>query len=394
MQRNIIVTSKTTVMPFNAKAWAFKPGSEHDIKKRTDDNRGTTWDYIKMTLMYIYATHIVSNAIAGSIRTGSMMYLIETMTYTVRSVVSTVTTTYCFVKRGEINEIAQELQTFEGPEPTELLQKASRKRKCLRFSILCYSCLLIAMTSLFFVLVPAQKYFDKCFYGLNLEQAGIPNAPAIMIGLIEWNSYNIIVTGSPLLMTWYMYLCDYLRAQMLYFRVSQRGILDSGPLNLAKFKKIQFMCAKMIDVERRLDSLFAPVLFLWIVDLLVNIVLPIRTLVNGIASFTLANVMSFFIEVIYSVSFFMILSFSLAQVDKEYRDLDEEMYRVRNSVPSENWQLCQQVVHMETGIKSSRFTLTGWGLFEVDRSFILTIVGAVATYTVVLIQLTPGEETY
>ncbi|KAL3221355.1 hypothetical protein MRX96_005090 [Rhipicephalus microplus] len=38
------------------------------------------------------------------------------------------------------------------------------------------------MTVLFFVLVPAQKYFDKCFYGIDLATAGIPNGPAILIG--------------------------------------------------------------------------------------------------------------------------------------------------------------------------------------------------------------------
>lgn len=394
MQRMKIFDVQSSVAPtYHENAWSLKPGSEW-VPKKTDPRRAKTWDLVKLAFMYVYSVHIVSNAIAGSIRTSSMMYLIETMTYTVRSLVSTITTTYCFVKRGEIDDIAEELKTFQGPEPTELLQKASRKKKFLRITIFCYCCTQMAITALFFVLIPAQKYYDKCFYGIILEKAGIPNGPAILIGLIEWNSYNIVVTGSPILMISYMFLCDHLRAQMLCFRVAQRGVLDGEPLNIGKFRKLQTMSAKLIDMERRLDSIFSPAVLLWMTDLLINVVLPIRTLVNGIASFTIANVMSFFMEVVYSVSYFMILSFSLAEVDKEYREIDEEMFMLRKSVPAEDWQLCQQVVLMETGINTSKFTLTGWGLFEVDRSFILTIVGAVATYTVVLIQLTPGQETY
>ncbi|KAL1420466.1 hypothetical protein MTO96_024289 [Rhipicephalus appendiculatus] len=393
MLRTGIFPAEATVLPFQGKAASLKPEREWNgnAEKKSSPS---PWIILKLTLMYIYSVHIVSNAIAGSIRTSSLSYIIETLTYTTRSLVSTITTTYFVVKASELNIITDELAQFEGVRPTKLLEKAASKRRYLRFSIVCYSCLLIAMTALFFVLVPAQKYFDKCFYGINLASAGIPNGPAILIGLIEWDSYNVLVTGSPVLMTNYIYLCDYLRAQMLSFRAAERVVLDSGPLDVTKFERIRTMCTRLIDVERRLDSLFAPAVLLWFIDLLVNIVLPIRTLINGIASFTLANVMSFFIEVIYSVSFFMILSFSLAQVDKEYKEIEEETFRLRNSVPTEDWQLCQQVTLLESGINSSKFTLTGWGLFEVDRSFILTIVGAVATYTVVLIQLTPGQDTY
>ncbi|XP_050030808.1 uncharacterized protein [Dermacentor andersoni] len=393
MYRRDIFPAEATVLPFQEKAASLKPEREWKGKaaKKSDPS---PWVILKLTFMYIYSIHIVSNAIAGSIRTSSLSYIIETLTYTVRSLVSTITTTYFVVKASELSGITDELTQFEGVQPTKFLERAASKRRYLRFSIVCYSCLLIAMTVLFFVLVPAQKYFDKCFYGIDLASAGIPNGPAILIGLIEWDSYNVLVTGSPVLMTNYIYLCDYLRAQMLIFRASVRAVLDSGPLDVAKFEKVRTMCTRLIDVERRLDSLFAPVVLLWFVDLLVNIVLPIRTLINGIASFTLANVMSFFIEVIYSVSFFMILSFSLAQVDKEYKEIEEETFRLRTSVATEDWQLCQQVTLLESNINSSKFTLTGWGLFEVDRSFILTIVGAVATYTVVLIQLTPGQETY
>ncbi|XP_049275913.1 uncharacterized protein LOC119406958 [Rhipicephalus sanguineus] len=393
MFRTGIFPAEATVMPFQGKTASLKP--EREWNDKAEKKSGPSpWIIVKLTLMYIYSVHIVSNAIAGSIRTSSLSYIIETLTYTVRSLVSTITTTYFVVKASELGGIADELAQFEGARPTKFLEKAASKRRYLRFSIACYSCLLIAMTVLFFVLVPAQKYFDKCFYGINLASAGIPNGPAILIGLIEWNSYNLLVTGSPLLMTNYIYLCDYLRAQMLSFRAAERAVLESGPLDVTKFEKVRTTCTRLIDVERRLDSLFAPAVLLWFVDLLVNIVLPIRTIINGIASFTLANVMSFFIEVIYSMSFFMILSFSLAQVDKEYKEIEEETFRLRNSVPTEDWQLCQQVTLLESGINSSKFTLTGWGLFEVDRSFILTIIGAVATYTVVLIQLTPGQDTY
>ncbi|XP_065308844.1 high-energy light unresponsive protein 1-like isoform X2 [Dermacentor albipictus] len=393
MYRRDIFPAEATVLPFQEKAASLKPEREWNGKAAKKSGL-SPWVILKLTFMYVYSIHIVSNAIAGSIRTSSLSYIIETLTYTVRSLVSTVTTTYFVVKASELSGITDELAQFEGVQPTKLLERAASKRRYLRFSIVCYSCLLIAMTVLFFVLVPAQKYFDKCFYGIDLARAGIPNGPAILIGLIEWDSYNVLVTGSPVLMTNYIYLCDYLRAQMLGFRASVRAVLDSGPLNVTKFEKVRTMCTRLIDVERRLDSLFAPAVLLWFVDLLVNIVLPIRTLINGIASFTLANVMSFFIEVIYSVSFFMILSFSLAQVDKEYKEIEEETFRLRTSVATEDWQLCQQVTLLESNINSSKFTLTGWGLFEVDRSFILTIVGAVATYTVVLIQLTPGQDTY
>ncbi|KAL3221354.1 hypothetical protein MRX96_005089 [Rhipicephalus microplus] len=67
------------------------------------------WIILKLALMYIYSVHIVSNAIAGSIRTSSLSYIIETLTYTTRSLVSTITTTYFVVKASELKLITDEL---------------------------------------------------------------------------------------------------------------------------------------------------------------------------------------------------------------------------------------------------------------------------------------------
>ncbi|OQR68048.1 hypothetical protein BIW11_13154 [Tropilaelaps mercedesae] len=101
--------------------------------------------------------------------------------------------------------------------------------------------MLILTTALFFVVVPAQKYFDKCFYGVVLKECAIPN-----------------------------------------------------PLQYSSDATIQ-----LTSLMQRLDSFYLPL----DLDLLTNIVPPIRTLVNGIASFTLADETHFFIDASYSTAF-------------------------------------------------------------------------------------------
>lgn len=82
------------------------------------------------------------------------------------------------------------------------------------------------------------------------------------------------------------------------------------------------------------------------------------------------------------------------QIDKESRTMDEEIYYLRLAVPDSPTGFASafsKLSLLESGLFGCKFTVTGLGLFEVDRSFILTLAGAVTTYTIVLVQLAPGD---
>lgn len=80
------------------------------------------------------------------------------------------------------------------------------------------------------------------------------------------------------------------------------------------------------------------------------------------------------------------------QIAKEATSLDGKVYQLRNDIPKNDFiNTYTKVILLDNGLKSCKFTIGGLGLFEVDRPFILTLTGAVVTYTIVLLQLAPGD---
>lgn len=55
-------------------------------------------------------------------------------------------------------------------------------------------------------------------------------------------------------------------------------------------------------------------------------------------------------------------------------------------------EVAEYVYHSQLLIvqmSSGSVVLSGWNMFNISRSFILTVLGAVLTYTIILFQITP-----
>lgn len=84
---------------------------------------------VRLCLMCIYCTHIISNAIAGSIRTVSIMYIIETLTYTIRCSAAMLSFSYICFHKKEWEALHAELSRTKCEE---FARRSSLRRNILR----------------------------------------------------------------------------------------------------------------------------------------------------------------------------------------------------------------------------------------------------------------------
>jgi hypothetical protein len=52
-----------------------------------------------------------------------------------------------------------------------------------------------------------------------------------------------------------------------------------------------------------------------------------------------------------------------------------------------DWNFQQEIQLLLTKLSTPIMKITGWNCFELNKSFLLTIMGALATYTIVVIQM-------
>ncbi len=52
-----------------------------------------------------------------------------------------------------------------------------------------------------------------------------------------------------------------------------------------------------------------------------------------------------------------------------------------------DWNFQQEIQLLLTKLNTPIMKITGWNFFQLNKSFLLTIMGALATYTIVVLQM-------
>ncbi|KAH6922399.1 hypothetical protein HPB50_013512 [Hyalomma asiaticum] len=126
------------------------------------------------------------------------------------------------------------------------------------------------------------------------------------------------------------------------------------------------------------------------VDTVLNIVVGVRSVQHTLAHFNAYSASGAYVHAAYLSAAFLIVSLSAANLVAQRRHLLHDMCRLVCAVgtTAEDDELCNQVMLLQEDVANGQLAFTGWDCFDIDRPLILSVMGAVITYSVVLQQLT------
>ncbi|XP_077496495.1 uncharacterized protein LOC144107377 [Amblyomma americanum] len=164
--------------------------------------------------------------------------------------------------------------------------------------------------------------------------------------------------------------------------------VGSDGLKPSNVRKLHASYVALWDAVQYVDKRLRSAIFFWYVDTVLNIVVSVRAVQHTLAHFNPYAASGAYVHAAYLVLAFLLVSLSAASLVAQRRHLLRDLCRLVCAVDAEDDDLCNQVMLLQEDIANGQMAFTGWNCFDIDRPFVLTVMGAVITYSVVLQQLT------
>ncbi|KAL3221352.1 hypothetical protein MRX96_005087 [Rhipicephalus microplus] len=221
-------------------------------------------------------------------------------------------------------------------------------------------------------------YFRSQLY--NLDPVALRMRPSVVAfsALVDFTAFNVAVLVPAFCMAHYVTMCDLLVLKGSRFRrLLKRATASPGGDGIKA------------STVRKLQTSYAALSRMRYVDTVLNIVVSVRSVQHTLAHFNAYSASGAYVHAAYLAAAFLLVSLSAANLVAQRRHLLHDMCRLVCAIgTAEDDELCNQVMLLQEDVANGQLAFTGWDCFDIDRPLILSVMGAVITYSVVLRQLT------
>lgn len=235
-----------------------------------------------------------------------------------------------------------------------------------------------------------DKYLRNYWFGLRVAQCG--QTISIMMGSIETLIYYLSTfTPMSFCALYYALLCSLITRLFQEFNnwVSMQTYLTGD-----KTRRVRQMHNQLCELARQMDDVLSPIAFFLYLMIVLDLSKYVYYLISS-HSMRFKNVMqSIFIltRVMHMLWLFFTISLSAANISEvSHYSLGhvQHLTTISNDVRTYDSQLHYQSLLLVAQLNASPIMFTGWKTFHISRQFIITILGAVITYSIILFQMTP-----
>lgn len=92
-------------------------------------------------------------------------------------------------------------------------------------------------------------------------------------------------------------------------------------------------------------------------------------------------------DVTYYCLAFVIITLVASEVGEENSGPVVSVTKIAEEGDVNDWNFQQETQLLLTKLNTPMMRLSGWSCFELNKSFMLTILGAIATYTIIILQM-------
>ncbi|KAG8181614.1 hypothetical protein JTE90_017734 [Oedothorax gibbosus] len=189
----------------------------------------------------------------------------------------------------------------------------------------------------------------------------------------------------------YIFMCDCLRRCFKSYNSSLISTFkDAKSLNEATVKNLEERFVYLSDLLCLMDEIFSPLVFLWSVGFVISVCIDSTF---DIALYHKMNTLSFLdsmLKLFRLTLAFAGIGFSAALTMEEGNKSLMSFYQATSTLDvSKNAALHRSVQFFAMRLSSTRLSLTGWKFFELSRGYMLTVVGILASYIIIIVQWNP-----
>ncbi|KAK8783027.1 hypothetical protein V5799_015641 [Amblyomma americanum] len=334
-----------------------------------------------LLLAYAYTFHTTVNVGLTFMRVHNMMKVLDIASFVTRSFFATLNLHLAFAISTPSKRLLQRLSIEDsGGGRFRFFTLGG----FLKSFVVGYVVLEVALSSDFVMNGDISEYCSDFLYGLNITTTNLTMNSVAAAAFFNLTFFDILSIVPGLLMADYVTASLKIKARIRQFKMVVENNLKKGVTQSQDVKRYQDMSYDVWKDMKRTDHIYSTLVFLWFLDIIMNLVLSVRSLAKGVSSRQSA------LDSTYYAVIFLVLSLTASSVDIEAKELVQEAKQLPTTVGVNDWQASGQVLLLETGLQSSRLVLTSGYFCFIDRPFILGAVGAIATYTILLVQLTPA----
>ncbi|KAH6922397.1 hypothetical protein HPB50_013510 [Hyalomma asiaticum] len=334
-----------------------------------------------LLLAYAYTLHTTINVGLTFMRIHNMMKVLDIVSFVTRSFFAALNLQLAFEISTPSKRLLQRLLLADGGDVRSRWFTWGSLLKAFVFG---YLVLEIAISADFVLNGDVSDYCRDFLYGMNATTANITIEGIEAAVFFNLTVFDILIVVPGLLMADYVTASLKVKARIQNFKDVVSRNLKKGLTQSQEVKRYQDMSYEVWKDMKRIDNIYSTLVFLWFLDIIINLVLSMRSLAKGVSGRQSA------LDSAYYIVVFLVLSLSASSVDIEAKELLQEVKQLRSTINGDDWQSSGQVLLLETGMQTSRLVLTSGHFCVIDRPFILGVVGAIATYTILLVQLTPA----
>ena len=239
-----------------------------------------------------------------------------------------------------------------------------------------------------------HNYIEKYWFGVNATAIG--HDACLMMSIIETCIYYL-ATMAPIqfVSLYYAFMCIIMTEAFQIFngRIKRDAINRNCNIPAKKIRAIRDNHNKLTKTVEQLDSaMSAPVFLIYmviIIDMSKYVYFVMDKLTRGWS--TSIEVVFVFFRIFHMLWLFFMISCSASNVAINSNACLEDVHQMTTRLTeSENMGNVEfHSIALITKLTEQPMYLTGWNVFYITRGFILTVIGGVLTYTLVVMQLIP-----
>ncbi|CAN8025223.1 unnamed protein product [Ixodes persulcatus] len=368
---------------FGGRSSAFE---EPDPKPGPGPTSRSRWAKCGVVLLYVIGLHNLASSVVKCSSSRNPFEVLDAVSVACRTFFSAVTT-HLFYRGYPC--VATFLSLERGADLALSHQRQMKlKHGAARGFVVAYGVAMMVHQVVWLSHYGAAAYIRTQVYSLDVSALEINGFLAAVLAYLDFTAFHASVFVPALCILQYVLVCDMVVLKVKHFRSLVRVCTKNSDVQAGPVKRLHSIYTSLWNAVQKLDSQLSLAVFLWYVDLVLNIIISVRMVQHTLSQFNPYSAAGAYVQALYLGLMFLLMSYTAANLIVEVRHVDHDVCQLVCALTAIDGQTCNQVMLLQEEVANCRMAFTGWNCFNIDRSFILTVIGAIITYAVVLQQLT------
>ncbi|RWS16250.1 hypothetical protein B4U79_07613 [Dinothrombium tinctorium] len=345
------------------------------------------WNGFTLFILHFYTAHKFFNWMTVVKYTESIFAVFEQLTLIIRTAAVAITFDLRFSKYQNIAKLFEEISEYPLFNSDHRLIKLQKRIKVIIIVCWTFIALHVILAASFMFHSSTKDYVNWLFYGDSSDKA--PDAVIRLVMIADWGLYLfLVICNECFSQAFYVSLCFIVREKILDYndflvRLENKNMVKQSQ-QLQELYKLHSRLSYIIELME--DNFSFPV-FNSILCIIFNICVKIESIISGVRNAEFTQFGYIFLDIFYYIFIFVFICMTASEIGEERTEPIVAVTKMAENGDITDWAFQQESQLLLTKLNTRMLRLTGWGCFEINKSFMLTILGAIATYTILILQM-------